>query len=64
MTDKKTPANALVATPVKTRSDVVYINIALPRALHRKLRVKQIDRDMPTLGDAVREAVEAWVKVR
>jgi hypothetical protein len=39
----------------------VAINVALPVALHRKLRVKAINDDL-TLPQAVAAAITAWAK--
>ena len=39
---------------------MVTINVPLPVDLHRRLRVKQIMRDLQ-MKDAVAEAIEQWV---
>lgn len=39
----------------------VSINVALPTAVHRKLRVKALHENM-TLAEAVTAAVTAWAK--
>jgi len=41
-------------------SATVTINVPLPVDLHRRLRVKQITRDLQ-MKDAVAEAIEQWV---
>ena len=61
MAPRKTAAHtALVAeVDASAKSDTVTINIALPRELHRELRVRAIREDM-NIGEAVAAAVREW----
>lgn len=43
------------------KSKTVAINVQLPEAVHRKLRVKAINQQM-TLAEAVAAAVQAWTR--
>jgi hypothetical protein len=48
------------ATPPKTTTDTVSVNIPLPAELHKQLRIKAAMEDL-TIKDAVISAVEDWV---
>ena len=41
-------------------SDRVFINVAIPVALHRRLRIRQITDDL-VMRDVVTAALEAWL---
>jgi hypothetical protein len=65
---RKTPSpkNALVATSKAQRLDdaaveTVSVNVAIPVALHRAVRIKTLTDDL-TLAEAVTAALQAWVK--
>jgi hypothetical protein len=47
--------------PRKPPAKTVAINVALPQAVHRKLRVKALNQEM-TLAEAVAAAVAAWTR--
>lgn len=41
-------------------SDRVFINVAIPADLHRRLRIRQITDDL-VMRDVVTAALEAWL---
>lgn len=64
MTPMTTRANtkAVTSKPQQTKGGVgVGINVKVPAALHRKLRVKALQNEL-TLSDAIEAAVAAWVR--
>ena len=47
-------------TPNTDRPDAVFINVAIPADVHRRLRIRQINDGLP-MRDVVTAALEAWL---
>lgn len=61
MTPAKTPTKN--AARSAKRKETVSINVSLPFALHRQLRVKAIENDLD-LAAAISAAVAVWIKAK
>lgn len=57
----KTDTDSATTEPKSNDPNRVFINVAIPIELHRRLRIRQIT-DGTVMRDVVTAALEAWLK--